>query len=92
MEDQKSWIFLPSSVEYFYSADGKTFFPFETAITNEQPHANKNFHTKTYAAKVNKICKARYIKAVAHNLKICPRWHIGAGYNCWIFCDEIVVK
>src|SRR6185436_607731 len=92
MEDQKSWIFLPSGVEYFYSDDGKNFSPFEAAITNEPPQPNKNFSTKTFAAATNKICKARYVKAVAHNIKTCPRWHIGAGYNCWIFCDEIVVR
>ena len=93
MEDQKSWIFFPRTVSYFYSMDGINYLPFADAINCEAPQPTKTANTKTFASQNDKSkINARYIKVVANNLKTCPRWHIGAGYNCWIFCDEIVVR
>ncbi len=93
MEDQKSWIFFPSSVEFYFSEDGNKFSQLGNAALCDAPKPNKNFNTKTFYSNSEKENhKARFIKVVAHNLKTCPRWHIGAGYNCWIFCDEVVVK
>lgn len=91
MEDQKSWIFLPSTVDYLFSMDGKNFIPLGS-VKSEAPSANKTFNTKTFAVQSKISNKARYVKVIAHNLKTCPRWHIGAGNNCWIFCDEIIVR
>ena len=91
MEDQKSWIFFPSHVEYFYSDNGKTFTPFGSVMC-DAPQANKDANIKTFNVVHKTFSPARYVKVVAHNLKTCPRWHIGAGYPCWIFCDEIIVR
>ncbi|MEO8146797.1 MAG: DUF4838 domain-containing protein [Bacteroidia bacterium] len=91
MEDQKSWIFFPSNVEYFYSADGRKFLPMGS-IKSDEPKANKNANIKSFSIQSKTFYPARYVKVVAHNLNTCPRWHIGAGYPCWIFCDEIVVR
>lgn len=91
MEDQKSWIFFPESVQYYYSADGKNFFPLGEKISCPAPQPDKRCNTKSFT-KSEFVADARFIKIVATSLKTCPRWHIGAGYNCWIFCDEIVVK
>ena len=91
LEDQKSWIFFPSSVEFYFATDGKNYQEFGTA-TNEAPVAEKNARIKTYSIAKKSFSSARYLKVVAHNLKTCPPWHIGAGYRCWIFCDEIVAK
>lgn len=90
MDDQKSWIFFPSGVEYFFSTDGKDFISVGIC-KGEEPVPAKVFSTKTFEVKVKENLKARYIKVVATSLKTCPKWHIGALNNCWIFCDEIVV-
>ena len=89
LQAQKSWIWMPTEVEYFVSDDGKTFrsvgkvkntvpLDAEDAVLQEmevRPHTN-----------------ARYVKMVAKNLGICPDWHVGAGQKAWIFCDEIVIE
>lgn len=91
MDDQKSWIFFPSGVEYFYSTDGKDFISMGTC-KGEEPVPAKVFSTRTFEVKAKEDVKARYIKVIATSLKTCPKWHIGALNNCWIFCDEIVVR
>ena len=91
MDDQKSWIFFPSAVDYFYSVDGKTFLPFANC-KGDEPVPAKIFSSKTFMGEAKKETKARYIKVVATSLKQCPIWHIGALNNCWIFCDEIVIR
>jgi hypothetical protein len=90
MDDQKSWIFFPSSVEYFYSTDGKNFVSLGIC-KGEEPVPAKVFSTKTFVVNATENVKTRYVKVVANSLKTCPKWHIGALNNCWIFCDEFVV-
>ena len=89
LQEQKSWIFMPTEVEYFVSDDGKTFrsvgkvkntvpLDAEDAVVQEmevRPHTN-----------------ARYVKMVAKTLGTCPDWHVGAGQKAWIFCDEVVIE
>jgi len=92
MEDQKSWIFMPERVSYFVSEDGTTFLPAGKPVEGNDPKPNKNFNTRSYTLNPVSPVNARYVKVVAQNRKTCPSWHIGAGYNSWIFCDEIVVR
>ena len=89
LQEQKSWIFMPTEVEYFVSDDGKSFrsvgkvkntvpLDAEDAVVQEMevhPHTN-----------------ARYVKMVAKTLGTCPDWHVGAGQKAWIFCDELVIE
>ena len=28
----------------------------------------------------------------AQNVKVCPKWHKGAGGKAWLFVDEIVIE
>ncbi|MBK9400214.1 MAG: hypothetical protein IPN36_04950 [Bacteroidetes bacterium] len=39
-----------------------------------------------------KPAKAKFIRVKAVNYGILPKWHQGAGYEAYIFCDEIEVK
>jgi hypothetical protein len=36
--------------------------------------------------------KAKYVRIKAKNYGVLPKWHQGAGYDAYIFCDEIEVK
>ncbi len=90
--DQRSWIFLPKSVEIFASEDGINF----------QSLGKKNYNTETEIEKVyieNFEVKDgpnnfRYIKVVAKKLGELPKWHLGHAHDgrSWIFIDEITVK
>ena len=92
LEDQRSWIFLPTQVEVYFSSDNKKF----TKVTTEEidatkPEENVSIKKVKYTFK-NK--KARYIKVIAKKLGVLPTWHLGYKHNgrSWLFVDEIQIK
>lgn len=85
-----SWIFLPRSVEYSFSVDGRQFTPLETVNTGIDPAEQGNM-TETYSSSFPAVT-ARYVRIVARGLITCPPWHAGAGNKAWLFCDEIAVE
>jgi len=88
-QKSNSWIFLPNSVEFFVSDDGKSFKSIglikNDISTKEQGVIIKRFKLET------DIQKANYLKVKVNALKVCPEWHIGSGKESWIFVDEIMV-
>ena len=36
--------------------------------------------------------KVRYVRVHAYNLGKIPAWHPGAGYQAYIFVDELIVN
>jgi predicted alpha-1,2-mannosidase len=90
LEDTPVWIFLPESVEYYVSQDGKTFSKVAD-IKNDIDPRGQSLILKHFTAKLDGV-KARYLKIVAKNMGICPPWHPGAGYKAWIFVDEVKIK
>nr|NKQ99511.1 hypothetical protein [Escherichia coli] len=36
--------------------------------------------------------KARYVRATAKSMGVCPKGHSGEGQPAWIFSDELVVN
>ena|GEM_PF-258359 len=85
-----SWIFLPKSVTFSVSADGKAYRSFgrffHRARKGESGPAIKVFEKK------RKLKNVRFVKVAAQNIGICPKWHKGAGGKAWIFIDEIIVQ
>lgn len=88
--NSNSWIFLPAQVEVSLSLDGKDFFVNKT-IVNDIPQKNAEIILKDFTTDFNFV-RARFIKVVGKNIKICPEWHPGAGGKAWLFIDEIVVE
>lgn len=91
LQNQPSWIFFPKRVEFLISENGKDF---EKIATQE---INTNLVEKMsgvfyFSTKEKMERNARYLKVVAHNQGKCPEGHNGAGKNCWIFADEIIVN
>jgi predicted alpha-1,2-mannosidase len=92
LEDQRSWIFLPTKVEVYFSSDNKTF----QKVTSENVDATK----PEEQVKIKKIqfdfknSKARYIRVVAKKLGVLPTWHLGYKHDgrSWLFVDEIEIK
>lgn len=92
LQEIKSWIWLPKSIEYFVSGDDVNYVKIGEVKNKIDEHKDGIF-TEPFTLNVNNI-KARYIKVKTHSLINCPRWHI--GYNngkgkAFIFVDEIIV-
>lgn len=88
---------LPKEVSYSFSIDGENYGDTQTI---KNPH-NPNPHENPEIIKVSIMpfqtilpagMKARYIKVHAESLLKTPAWHIRAGQNISIYCDQIVVK
>ncbi len=85
-----SYIFMPESVEFFISKDGKNF---ESVGTVKNDVSEKDPDTVIRDFKVSfKPAEARYLRVVAKNIGVCPPWHPGAGSKAWIFTDEIYAQ
>ncbi len=87
---ERSWIFLPKSMEVDLSEDGKEFSK-PASVKNEiLPKTGGAFTYKLTAT--FPVQQARYIKLTARNLGTCPPWHRGTGDKAWLFVDEVVVE
>ena len=91
LQDVRSWIWMPQSLEVSISADGKHYTKLPT-IQNTIPGDD-------YDSKITQVMQVvipkelvRYIQVTATNHGPVPDWHPGKGGKSWIFCDEIWVK
>jgi predicted alpha-1,2-mannosidase len=91
LQDSRSWILMPTKVEYYISEDNVSFEPFGTVSYKLDPKEENNtilnFTSTNFANK-----KARYVKVIAKNFGKLPEWHQGAGGDTFIFVDEITIK
>jgi predicted alpha-1,2-mannosidase len=92
LEDQRSWIFLPTEVEILVSSNGKNF----RTISKSKVHAtvaNEQVKIKEHRA-VLKEKNTRYVKIIAKKLGVLPKWHLGYIHDgrSWLFVDEIQIK
>ncbi len=90
LQDSRSWILMPTKVEYYTSFDNKTFTLAATVLTDTDPRTDKTI-IKDFTANLN-MQNARYVKVKAYNFGRLPQWHQGAGGEAFIFIDEITVK
>ncbi|NVO02148.1 MAG: glycoside hydrolase family 92 protein [Bacteroidetes bacterium] len=90
LQDEGSWIFMPSSVEYAVSENGVDF-KIIGSINNNFPKEESAVTIKDFSVNLTEV-KARYIRVIAKNAGPCPTWHLGAGSKSWIFADEITIE
>ncbi|MCI2229672.1 GH92 family glycosyl hydrolase [Polaribacter sp. MSW13] len=92
LEDQRSWIFLPTEVEYLISLDGNDFKSIAKAQL-EATKANENIRITKHNYSL-KGKETRYVKVVAKKLGKLPKWHLGYKHDgrSWMFVDEIQIK
>jgi predicted alpha-1,2-mannosidase len=88
LQDANSWIWYPTTVEFYYF-NGKKWIKYDEVKNTVSP---KKYGGLTQYITSNKSIKARYIKIIAKNIGNCPAWHPGAGNPSFIFADEIEVK
>ncbi len=90
LRDENSFIFLPESVEYSISENGKDFTPIDE-IKNDTPQNENAPIIKSFDTKATNI-SGRYVRIKAKNIGVCPAWHKGTGEKAWIFIDEISIQ
>jgi len=85
-----SWIYLPISVEFYISNDGKifsllsTYYPSETDdVRLDGPvMLSRNFDNLS----------TQYIRIKAVNIGTCPPSHPDAGQKAWLFVSEVEIE
>jgi len=87
--DQRSWIFLPRTLELAISSDGQEFEVIGSFA--QPPDADPGQRAREYDVALDSR-SARFVRVRASNVGTCPEWHPGAGGKAWVFVDEIVVE
>lgn len=90
LQDQQSWIFLPSEWCWESSSDGAVWRHGGCSYFS-QASEKKPLSMEGNGMGVLPIRSARYIRITAKNLGALPAWH-GSKGQCWLFCDEILVR
>jgi len=92
LQDQRSWIFLPTEVEFLISTDGKKFTSVQKLV-HQKPRPTEKPRVEKVGAVFN-TKKARYVKVIAKKLGVLPEWHLGYKHDgrSWLFVDEIEIK
>jgi putative alpha-1,2-mannosidase len=85
----RSWIWMPTRIEFEVSDDNVNFrkvAEIKTTVAVDDLEAK----IRDYKADIAPT-KARYVRVRAYNLGKIPAWHPGAGYDAFIFVDEIFI-
>ena len=85
----RSWIWMPTLIEFAVSLDGKEFKKVAEIETDVAPE-NMEHIIKDYVQNIAPV-KARLVLVKATNLGKIPAWHPGAGFDAFIFVDEIFI-
>jgi len=91
LQDQRSWILMPTKVDYYISEDNVNFIYFGSVNNTLDPKLEENT-ILNFTSNETKDKKARYVKVIAKNFGKLPDWHQGAGGDAFIFVDEITIK
>ncbi|MBN2728722.1 MAG: GH92 family glycosyl hydrolase [Bacteroidales bacterium] len=90
LQEARSWIWLPKYVEFSYSIDGENFISLGKVEHNIDDH-KLDAVLHDFVLEFDPI-EAKYIKVFAKNYGTIPEWHLGAGYESYIFVDEIIIE
>jgi predicted alpha-1,2-mannosidase len=91
LQDSRSWILMPTKVDYYSSLDNVNFTLIGTIENNLDPKFDEN-KIQNFEYKSPIEIKAKYIKVKAYNFGKLPEWHQGFGGDAFIFIDEITIK
>ncbi len=90
LQNARSWIWMPTKIEFEVSNDNVSFTKIAEIKTNVAPEDIKE-QIKDFATEI-KPTKARFLRVKATNLGKIPAWHPGAGFEAFIFVDEIFIE
>ena len=92
LQDTRSWILMPTKVDFYASTDGVNFILAESVSHQVSP---KDYESQTLLLKSKPLSfKANFIKIIAHNFGKLPEWHQAYPYagEAFIFVDEVGVR
>ncbi|WP_374950368.1 GH92 family glycosyl hydrolase [Mucilaginibacter sp.] len=89
LQDTRSWIVFPKTVEYWTSEDGKNY-RLAASVNSKIDVKELTPQTQEYPAALN--IRTRYIKVIAKQYGPLPDWHESKGSPSYIFADEITVE
>ncbi|MBK8227303.1 MAG: GH92 family glycosyl hydrolase [Flavobacteriales bacterium] len=89
LQDQKSWIWLPSEVTFSVSTNQRQWST--TTISHDVDRKADGGITRELWRELGGR-KARYIAITAKNAGVCPDWHPGKGGTTWVFADEVLIE
>jgi predicted alpha-1,2-mannosidase len=90
LQDVRSWIWMPTTVEVAISRNGRswtTLPPPECSVAEDDYEVQRH----ELLAQADGAA-ARFVRVRATGVGTCPEWHPGAGGKAWIFVDEILVR
>ncbi len=91
LQDTRSWILMPTQVDYYISNDNINFTLLKT-IENSVEAKDYENKIRDFSFNPDNPITAKFVKVIAHNFGKLPEWHQGAGGDAFIFVDEITVK
>ena len=90
LQNARSWIWMPTHVEFEVSNDNVNFTKVGD-IKTDVPAEDMDPKIRDYAMPIKPV-HARYVRIHAYNLGKIPSWHPGAGGDAYIFVDEILIN
>ncbi|MGI8556468.1 MAG: glycoside hydrolase domain-containing protein, partial [Pyrinomonadaceae bacterium] len=90
LQNARSWIWMPTRIEFEVSDDNINFRKVADIKTDVAPEDMKE-QTRDFA-QIIAPTKARFVRVHAYNLGKIPAWHPGAGDDAFIFVDEIIIE
>lgn len=90
LQDARSWIWMPTHIEFEVSSDGVNFEKVADIKTDVDPK-DMTAVIRDYKQNITPV-RARYVRVRAYNLGKIPQWHPGAGDDAFIFVDEIFIE
>lgn len=91
LQNVRSWILFPASVEFAVSDDGANWQTAGSFVNKVVPE-REGVILQQFEVVAGAGTRARFIRITAKNGGRLPAWHPGAGRPSWQFADEIVVK
>ncbi len=90
LQNVRSWILLPRTVEISFSADSVTWSS-PVSLTQDVPLTQEGAIVHAYSANAPPAMAVRFVRVVARGGTLPPE-HPGAGQPAWIFADEIQIS
>ncbi len=89
LQNARSWIWMPTKIEFEISNDNVNYTKVAEIKTDVESEDMKE-QIKDYVQNISPV-RGRYVRVKATNLGKIPAWHPGAGFDAFIFVDEIFV-
>ena len=89
LQDIDSWIWMPRSVDFEVSLDGREF-RLAGSLTSDVSEKQSGVVIKDFVKEIQPQ-KIRYIRIHARNYGKIPSWHPAHNGDAWIFVDEITI-